>query len=286
MNPTTANHERIDAWLDALATETNAAAHAAAFTAYLSALSRFWRYSAQNSQLIHSQRPDATHVNSRKRWEGLGYRLRPGQFRTSIQILCPHFKKEPDPLTGQPRDVLTHFSTGYVYDLAEMEPGPDAQPLHAPWATLTGDYDALYALLLETCRSLKITVTLSETLPRAVEGRSNGAGIIELNAHAAVGNRAQTLIHELAHELVHPSVLRPQFTRQEVECQAEAISYCVSQALGIETPNSPTYMALYHVDRAVIKANAQAIAGGVKRILAEVERASEPADQAAKSQAA
>ena len=51
MNPTTANIARIDDWLDALANETDEARKAEAFTAYLTAMSRFWRYSQQNSRM-------------------------------------------------------------------------------------------------------------------------------------------------------------------------------------------------------------------------------------------
>jgi len=57
--------------------------------------------------------------------------------------------------------------------------------------------------------------------------------------------------------------------------------YCVSQALGMETPNSPTYLALYHIGREELKKNAQAIALGVQRILREVERASAQAAEVA-----
>jgi len=281
MNPTTANIERIDAWLDSLAAETDAARHSAAFTAYLTAMSRFWRYSQYNSLLIFSQRPTATHVNSRKRWEALGYTVKKEAWRNSIQILCPHFKKTRDEVAGEEKEVLTHFNTGYIYDHADMDAGPTAQPLDAPWATLAGDHDALYALLRETCRLLHISVNEVGSLPPQIEGTSNGRGGIVLNGRAAVGKKAQTLLHEVAHELVHPGELRGHFTTQEVECQAEAIAYCVSRALGMETPNSATYMALYHIGREELKKNAQAIALGVQRILREVERASESATDAA-----
>jgi len=49
---------------------------------------------------------------------------------------------------------------------------------------------------VRACTALKITVFLRDDLPPAVEGCSNGEGRIEINARAAVGNRAQTLIHE------------------------------------------------------------------------------------------
>jgi len=280
---TTTHRQRIDDWLDALARETDQARKAAAFTAYLTAMSRFWRYSQANSQLIYMQRPTATHVNSRKRWDGLGYTVQKGAWKQGIGILCPHFRKERDRQTGEETQVLTHFSTGYIYDVADMVAGPNAQPLVAPWQTLSGDHEALYALLLETCHRLRITVTLDLTLPEAIKGSSTGKGQIRLRAQEGMGERALTLLHEMAHETLHPSAVREQagFTRQQVECQAEAVAYCCAQALGMETPNSPTYLALYHIGRDELRKNAQAIAVGVQKILRAVERASEPAAAAA-----
>ncbi len=278
MNPTTVNLALLDDWLDRLATETDEARKADAFTAYLTAMSRFWRYSQQNSQLIYMQRPTATHVNSKKRWEAIGYTVKPGAYKQGIAILCPNFKKGRDAQTGEETHVLTHFSTGYIYDVADMVAGPNAQPLQAPWQTLSGDHDALYTLLLETCRRLQVTVVLDPDLPEEIKGASNGKGTITLRAQEATGERVLTLLHELAHETLHPRALREHtvFTRQQVECQAEAVAYCCAHALGMETPNSPTYLALYHIGREDLRKNAQAIAVGVQHILREVERASEP----------
>ncbi len=271
MNPTTANLATIEGWLDQLAQETDQARHSAAFTGYLQAMAKFWRYSTHNTLLIMQQRPDATHINSRKRWAQLGYALRDGQWKNSIQILCPHFRTIKDEETGQEGKILDYFTTGYIYDVVQMEAGPEAQPLSAPWVALAGDYAGLYALLHAVCTNLHIAVRM-EDLEGGVKGYSTGRGQIVLACSEEQGNTVQTLVHELAHEICHPSILRPQFSRQEVECQAEAIAYCVSQALGMETPNSPTYLALFGVTQDVLKANAQAIHHGVQRILREVER--------------
>ncbi len=164
-----------------------------------------------------------------------------------------------------------------------MVAGPHAQPLQAPWQTLSGDHDALYTLLLETCRLLQVAVVLDPALPETVKGASTGAGTITLRAQEGTGERALTLLHEMAHETLHPRVVREHagFTRQQVECQAEAVAYCCAHALGMETPNSPTYLALYHIGREELRKNAQAIAIGVQKILRAVERASDPAAEAA-----
>lgn len=282
-NPTTVNNARLDAWLEALATETDMARKDAALTAYFGAMARFWRYSQQNSLLIFMQRPAATYVNSKKRWLALGYTLKPGTWTHGIGILCPHFKTVTDDATGEEKEVLTHFSTGYIYDVADMEAGPQAQPLTAPWQALGGDHEALYALLIETCHMLRISVTLVDDMRDTLHGDSDGRGHIRLNARDALGNRAETLLHEVAHEVVHPRAMRERggFTRQEVECQAEAIAFCCGRALGLETPNSGVYLALYHVGREELRKNAQAIAVGVQTILRAVERASEQTQEVA-----
>lgn len=283
MTPKPVTKELINDWLGRLGAETDQAALDETFTAYLHTMSRFWHYSTRNSMLIFVQRPQATRVGGRTTlWEPLGYRVKADEVCHGIWIKRPATKPVEDEATGEKRDILLGFDDCIVYDRDQVEAArPDAESLDAPWVTLTGEYDDLYALLVRTCTALTMTVILRDDLPLAVEGRSNGDGRIELNAHAAVGNRAQTLIHEMAHEVCHPRIARARFTLQEVECQAEAVSYVVSQALGLPTPNAPTYLALYRVTRNVIKANADAIQVGVKKILSEVERVRSTATEAA-----
>lgn len=278
MNPTTANIARLDDWLDRLAAETDQARHSAAFVAYLGAMSRFWRYSQQNSLLIFIQRPTATHVGGRTTlWEPLGYTVKKDAWRHAIQILRPQTRTIHDEETGEEHSVIVGYRTCYVYDYSQVEAGPHAQPLDAPWQRLHGDHDALYGLLVAASAKLNIRVAVRMDLPATVEGVSDGYGVITLNGRSPRGNQAQTICHELAHEIVHPRALRQQFSRQEVECQAEAINYCVLTALGIAPANSGTYLALYGVTKDVLRSNAQAVQRGVKTILAAVEAVTGPA---------
>jgi hypothetical protein len=232
--------------------------------------------------LIFIQRPRAQYVNSRKRWEELGYTLKKDQWRNSIQILCPHFKKMRDD-AGKEEQALTHFTTGYIYDETQVEAGPTAQPLSAPWSASTADAGDLFDVLHHTCTRLGVNVSERDDLADVLHGYSDGAGHIVLNSRHTIGDRTQTLAHELAHEVAHPRNKRGDFTRQQVECQAEAVSYCICTALGLASPNSPTYLALYGVSRETIQANADAIRACVHTILREVERATgqQAADEAA-----
>ncbi len=273
MNPTTVNEARIDAWLERLATETDEARHSAAFTAYLQAMAKFWRYSRNNSILILMQCPTAAYVNSRKRWAELGYRIKEEHQRNAIQILCPHFRLVTNQETGEKEEVLTHFSTGYVYADMQVVAGPNAAPLAAPWSVIAGDYSRLFDVLAGVCAALKIHLDRRPLKPALGGYFQDDPRQIVLNETADMGNCVHTLIHELAHAVLHAYGVGKTFSTQERECQAEATAYCVAEALGLPSPNSPTYMALYRVDKVVISANAYAIQGGVKTILAQIERA-------------
>ena len=268
-NPTTANLARIDAWLDQLAAEVDAAAHSEELTRYLQTLARFWTYSARNCWLITIQMPQAHRVASRKTWESLGRTIKREYWRHGLEILFPHFRKEQDPDTGEEREVLTHFSTGYVFDISMTEGRPLAEAI---WQDVAGDYRHLYASLLTCVRRAGLVVEERDDLPDGTHGYSTGTGTIALNALDPLGNRCQTILHELAHERCHGVRERQTFSRAMLECQAEAIAFCCCQSLAIPTPNTPTYLALYKVDRAALMANLEAIRSGVARIMRELER--------------
>jgi len=75
---------------------------------------------------------------------------------------------------------------------------------------------------------------------------------------------------------MHRAEERRTVTTQQAECQAEAVAYCVCQALNVPCPNSPTYLALYRIDRAALAANLDAIRAGVAALMREIA----PAQQA------
>ena len=271
MNPTEVNKATIDTFLERLAGETDQAAHSVAFTDFLKAMGKFWRYSNANTILIMCARPDLPLVNSRKRWQGLGYQLKATEWKNGIGILCPQFRVVEDKETKEKKEVLTHFSTGFIFARDQVEAGPAAAPVELPWQAIVDDDAALYLTLLATCRRLKFSVTLRSDLGRGIEGYSEASGAIVLNALSSAGNRVHTLVHEIAHSVCHPAALRTKFTLQEIETQAEAIAYVVLSSLGVAMPNSGTYLSLYGVTYEVIKRNTDQIHVGVKRILGAIE---------------
>ena len=263
-NPTAANKERMDAWLASLAEATDQAALSEELTRYLATLAKFWQYSAHNVMLIALQMPTATRVAGRKKWEALGRRVKKDEWKHSIQILCPHFAKDGD--TGE--QVLQYFSTGYVYDVSQTE----GEPLpELAWQATDGErFVALRDRLVDLARARGLTVVFHELRPGLL-GFSTGVGAIVIKEGEPAGNQCQTILHELCHEWCHGRPERERFTRQQLECQAEAIAYVCCSALGIPAPNAPQYLALYGVTGEVIAANLEAIRAGAATVLGRLE---------------
>jgi len=264
-NPTADNLVKIDQWMQRLADETDQVAQSAELTRYLTTLSRFYTYSAHNCALIAMQRPDAVRVAGYRAWQALGRQVKKGA--KGIAILCPApIKGKTD--AGDDAVIALRFRTGYVFDQADTE-GADlpALTVHA----VEGDrYDALLGHLTAIATRSGLSVAFKPRLVQDANGVSYGDGRIALKQGNPAGNLCKTLIHEWAHERVHRAEERRTFTTQQVECQAEAVAYCVCQALDIPTPNTPTYLALYKVSRATLAANITAIRAGVAALMEEI----------------
>jgi hypothetical protein len=265
-SPTVENLARIDDWLEQLAEETDAARHSATMTAYFQVLSRFYHYSAHNCHLIMIQRPDARRVAGYNRWRELGRQVRKGS--KGIAILCPAPIRGEKDDAGERAILAMRFRIGYVYDISDT----DGEPLpQLTWHDVHGrQYEQLLERLIEIVAAGGITTTLVDSLPNGVMGVSYGGGKVEIAADQAAGNKCQTLIHEIAHERMHRTQDRWTFTRQQKECQAESVAYCICQALEIPTPNTPQYLALYRVTKEVLSDNLSAIRAGVADLMTEI----------------
>ncbi len=263
---------RIDAWMHHLADETDHAAQGAEITRYLRVLARFHHYSAHNCMLILLQRPEATRVAGYRAWQALGRQVTKGS--KGITILCPAPIRDKDKPKDDPDAILAvRFRIGYVFDLADTE--GDALPDVTPHAVEGQRYTDLLRRLIAIAERGGLTVSFKDRLVHDANGVSYGDGRIDLREGTPSGNLCKTLLHEITHERMHCREERQTFTTQQMECQAEAVAYCVCQALDVPTPNTPTYLALYRVDRAVLAANLDAIRRGVAALLDEVAPALE-----------
>jgi len=227
-NPTADNLAKIDAWMQRLADETDQAAHGTELTRYLTTLARFYSYSAHNCMLIALQRPDATRVAGYRAWQAMGRQVTKGA--KGIAILCPA------PIKGKTEQgddavIALRFRTGWVFDQADTT-GDDlpALTVHA----VEGErYATLLRRLIEIAERGGLRVAFKDRLVWDANGVSYGDGRIELKRGNPAGNLCKTLCHEIAHERMHRAEERRTFTTQQIECQAEAVAYCLCATLDV-----------------------------------------------------
>ena len=180
-----------------LAQATDAARMSEAMLEYLNFTAKFHRYSHYNLWLIMLACPQASMVAGYKKWRSLGRYVRKGE--KGIAILAPiivHVVKTDDPFAEEDEvfEKLVGFKTVYVYDVSQTE----GKPLPEPPSWKSPEKNALLAeRLLKFGESKGIKVEVKE-LDDETQGVSMG-GKIALAPEAGT----KTLIHELAHELLH-----------------------------------------------------------------------------------
>lgn len=230
-------NKKLTAFIKDLASETDTARISEVMQTYLKFCASFYRYSVSNQFFIYLSKPDATHVAGFHDWLKRKRYVKKGE--KGIPILAPcitKFKDEDEKVIA--KDL--RFKTVYVFDISQTdgEPLPDAPD----WKSSEKSPE-LEDMLINYAKSLHIKVDIKDLSESGAQGYSTG-GEIALDPTAGT----KTLIHEIAHELLHQngkSKLRP---RKEVELEAEAVAYVVARALEIKNLHSPNYLALWDAE--------------------------------------
>ncbi len=263
MNPLQNLEKMVEDYVRQLAEETDEFRKSAAFKEYLDTMSRFWQYSYNNQLLIHVQKPNASRVAGFRKWNDFGRHIKAGS--KAIKILAPYAKKtkEKDTLTGEEKEVVrTYFWPVNVFDISQT----DGKELPKIDIEVTGDsHKNVLDKLLAYCATRNITVEFKDLGINGLYGYSQG-GKIAIDSKQAVNMQVSTLVHEIAHELLHQSPEGKKFSKNEKELQAESTAYVVCKSLGLN-PKSPNYLVLYKADKDKIMANMEIISGMAKGIL-------------------
>jgi antirestriction protein ArdC len=232
------------------------------FKEYLDVASKFWRYSLHNQLLIRLQCERASRVAGFRSWQELGRRIRKGEH--GIRILAPSLKKIIKLEDNSEGVIVRGFFVVSVFDVSQTE-GKDLPQLDVE---VKGD-DRTNVLdkLIEFCKKKGIVVEFVE-LQDGFFGASSGGRIV-INSSLSVNGRASTLLHEIAHELLHRTEEGKKIDRNQKEVQAEGVAFVVSKAVGLET-KSFDYLALFDADYKKIMTNLKTIAEGAKVILLEI----------------
>ncbi len=179
------------------------------------------------------QKPDATHVAGLYTWNQLGRRVKKGE--KGIRILAPIIGAKRKPreeaekdLTRQNVPVLVGFRAAYVFDVSQTE--GKVLPEHA---RVSGDAGANRDRLIEFIYAQGVELEFNERIAPAM-GMSYGGKIVLLPGQSKA-EEFSTLVHELAHEMLHKADRRTATTKTVRETEAEAIAFVVSKAVGLET---------------------------------------------------
>lgn len=242
---------------------------------------RFRRYSFSNTLLIYFQRPDATLVAGYRQWQELGRQVRRGE--KGIAILAPLAQRITDDKTGELLSRTVGFRTVSVFALEQTEGKP--LPEQPEPRLLTEDSEAIR-------QALARAVTFAEgrgipiercDLPGRMMGCYNRSQqTIALRPDLPPLQALKTLLHELAHALMHAGAT-PHKTRERIELEAESCAFVVCDALGLDTSSySFTYLASWTDDPKELLAAGQQAATTASELL---EALAEPSAQGRCSQA-
>ena len=253
-----------------LLTEQLEAGHSDALTNYLTAMSRFHRYSFGNVLEIARQMPTATRVAGFWTWKNFGRSVKAGQ--KGIRILAPivgvRRKKDPEAnkdITKQNERVLLGFRNAYVFDVSQTD-GVDLPEMRE----VSGDPGENLECLASFVRSRGIQLVYNENIAPAL-GISYG-GRIALWPGQSKAEEFSTLVHETAHELLHKAERRTVTTKTVRETEAEAVAFVVGKAVGLVTGSaSADYIQLYHGNASLLAESLEVIQQTASVILAALE---------------
>ena len=236
---------------------------------YLAAMARFHRYSFHNIMLIYTQMENASRIAGFHTWRKLGRFVRKGE--KGILILAPMvFKRTAEVAAENDDDKIVRFKAAYVFDVTQTdgEPLPELDSVH-------GDPAEFGGRLREFIAAQKIVLEFSDSIAPAL-GISSG-GKITVLPNLSPADEFATLVHELAHEMLHHIPGEQRASKTVRETQAEAVSAVVCQAIGLEAGTAASdYIQLYSGDKDTLAASLQLIQQTATTILAGIQPQAEP----------
>jgi antirestriction protein ArdC len=236
--------------------------HSEALTIYLKAIGRFHRYSLHNVLLIALQKPNASHVAGFHTWNELGRFVKKGEKGILILATIVRRKAENSDDDEKESSRIAGFRTAYVFDVSQTD-GQDLPTI----GLVHGDPCEYRDGLRKFAAAQNIAIEYSEDIVPA-RGTSYG-GRIALLPGQSPAEEFSTLVHELAHELLHRGDRRQQTSRKVREMEAEATAFVVCHAIGLETGSAAAdYIHIWNGDKETLTASLSYIQNAASQMLA------------------
>ena len=269
---------------------------------YLSVMSRFHRYSVNNTMLIYMQKPDATLVAGYNKWKNQFERhVKKGEHGITIIAPTPFKKKieeqKLDPDTKAPildaegkavmeeREVeIPMFRPVKVFDVSQT----DGKPLPELASSLSGSVQNYETFMEALRRSAPVPLSV-EPMAANMDGYfSPDQQRIAIRAGMSEVQTVSAAVHEIAHSKLHNYAKAQEEAaragdkeppkkkdRNTEEVEAESISYAVCQYYGIQTgENSFGYIANWSQGKELpeLRASLETINKAAGELIADIDR--------------
>jgi hypothetical protein len=255
---------RITLRIQELAEATDAAIVSEEMFRYLDMSSRFHQYSPSNIWLILMAQPNASYVAGFKKWQSMGRFVRRGE--RGIPILAPILTTVLNK-AGKEEQKLIGFKLVFVFDVSQTDGDPLPEP--PDWKSPEKNLELTDKLIrFADDRGIQIQV---KHIGHDIQGVSVGGKII-LDPEAGT----KTLIHEIAHEMMHHDQDRISNSRIR-ELEAESVAYVVGKHFGLDGLSSPNYTAIHGATADLIMEHLERIHNTATEIIKALESQQEPA---------
>ncbi len=261
---------------------------------YLRVMSRFHRYSFNNTMLIYMQRPDATLVAGFQKWKKQFERhVKKGEHGITIIAPTPYKKKieeqKRDPETQDPildidgniimeekEITIPMFRPVKVFDVSQTE----GKPLPELASSLSGNVQN-YEIFLEALKRSALVPIEFEPMAYNMDGYfSSEQQRIAIREGMSEVQTISATVHEIAHSKLHnPKMVQAEPSwkkdRNTEEVEAESVSYAVCQHFGIETDeNSFGYIATWSKGKELdeLKASLETISKTSCELISNIEQ--------------
>ncbi len=266
--------QKIDGFIKALTEEVSEQAASEEIRKFMDFQAKLRTRSFHNGLLIWLQDRNATHVEGFRTWETkFGRRVEKGAKAITIfapQTAAKKTDEEPSKDDDKVDDEIKRknyifFRPVTVFDVRFTKPipGQEHKWREEPKWHADNTPNEKAAKLVKYAKQLTEEMGIKLTQGKDLGGDEQGYAAgdhINITSGVAGVNEAGTLIHEIAHELLHFNqkslmFIEPRPTAKERELQAESVSYIVLRHYDLPANHQATYLALWKANKESIQKN-------------------------------
>lgn len=206
------------------------------FRKYLDTVSKFHSYSLNNCLLIAMQMPNATYVAGYNDWfKKFKRHVKAGEkaIRILAPVPCKAIVQVDDGEGGKTDKEINYmrYRVVSVFDYSQT----DGEEIPQICKELKGEVENYDALISNLEQVANVPVTYEDITSGAHGYYSRDDERIVIQKDMAQEQTVKTLVHEIAHSILHNKNAFFDIPREVKEIQAESVAYMVCSNLGLDT---------------------------------------------------